>query len=44
MWPAAITYVLASDEQRNALNRDRHTHRVVRKRHPRAPRSSRIDL
>ena len=44
MWPAAIAYVLASDEQRNALSRDRHTHRVVRKRHHRAARASRNDL
>jgi hypothetical protein len=32
MWPAALTYVLASDEQRKAQPRDRHTSRVVRKR------------
>jgi len=44
MWPAAIAYVLASDEQRNQLDRDRHTHRVVRKRHPRTRRAPRNDL
>jgi hypothetical protein len=44
MWPAAIAYVLASDEQRNALSRDRHTHRVVRRRHSRARRPSGNDL
>lgn len=32
MWPAALTYVLASDQDRAARNRDRHTGRVVRKR------------
>jgi hypothetical protein len=44
MWPAAIAYVLASDEQRNAVNRDRHTRRVVHERHPRTRRSPRSDL
>jgi hypothetical protein len=32
MWPAALTYVLSSDEQRNPQPRDRHTSRVVRRR------------
>ncbi len=32
MWPAALTYVLSSDERRNAQPGDRHTSRVVRRR------------
>jgi hypothetical protein len=45
MWPAALTYVLASDEQRKTLNSTRHTQRVVRSRgRRRGRRSSPIDL
>jgi hypothetical protein len=44
MWPAALTYVLASDQEREARNRDRHTNRVLHKRHHRPRRSSRNDL
>jgi hypothetical protein len=32
MWPAALTYVIASDREREIRNRDRHTGHVVRKR------------
>lgn len=46
MWPAALTYVLASDEQRAATSRDPHTDRVVRRRSAqrRARRAAQIDL
>jgi hypothetical protein len=43
MWPAAIAYILASDEQRNALSRDRHTHHVVHKHQRRVRRTARDD-
>ena len=29
MWPAAVVYVLSSNQQREALKRERHTRRVV---------------
>lgn len=46
MWPAALTYVLASDERRAATSRDAHTDRVVRRRSARrrARRATQSDL
>jgi hypothetical protein len=32
MWPASVVYVWSTDERRKALENDRHTGRVVRRR------------
>jgi hypothetical protein len=44
MWPATLVYVLSSDEQRKAIDQDRHTHRVVRHRRQRGRRSTDGDV
>jgi hypothetical protein len=43
MWPAALSYVLSNELQRDVFDPDRHSRRVVRKRRARRSRSASRD-